>query len=121
LSTLQIVYDSRLLLQSEKREEKGVEDLRSECIVKNLDSSVTVEQLEELFSKFGKVMKVDISLEGKVKKGYVKMSDPSEAKKAQEALNGYNFKGHTLEIGETEEGGDGKYDSVRTRTVLYNR
>lgn len=98
-----------------------MEDLRSECIVKNLDYSVTVEQLEELFSKFGNVMKVHISLEGQVKNGYVKMSDPSEAINAQKALDGYNFKGLTLEVCVAEQGGDGKYDSGRTSTVLYNR
>jgi RNA recognition motif-containing protein len=102
-----------------KKGGKEVEDLRSECIVNNLDYSVTVEQLEELFSKFGNVMKVHISLEGQVKNGYVKMSDPSEAIKAQKALDGYNFKGLTLEVGVAEP--DGKYDPGPTRTVLYNR
>ena len=66
--------------------------------VGNLDYSATNGQLEELFSKFGKVSQIDI-IPGKGF-GFVEMSDPSEAEKAKEELNGTDFIGRTLKVDE---------------------
>ena len=70
----------------------------SKLYVGNLDYSLTNEQLEELFSKHGEVKQVNI-IEGKGF-GFVEMSNPSEAAKAKEALDGSDFKGRTLKVDE---------------------
>ncbi len=70
----------------------------SKLYVGNLDYSATNEQLEELFSKYGKVNQIDI-IPGKGF-GFVEMSDPSEAEKAKEELDGTDFSGRTLKVDE---------------------
>ena len=66
--------------------------------VGNLVSSVTQEELKELFSRCGDVKQVNI-IEGKGF-GFVEMWTSSEAKKAVGALNGSDFKGSTLKVNE---------------------
>jgi len=70
----------------------------SKLYVGNLDYSATNEQLEELFSKYGKVSQIDI-IPGKGF-GFVEMSDPAEAEKAKEGLDGSDFGGRTLKVDE---------------------
>ncbi|MBA7503674.1 hypothetical protein ES706_02285 [subsurface metagenome] len=70
----------------------------SKLYVGNLTYSVTNEQLEELFSNYGEVKQVNI-IEGRGF-GFVEMSDPSEAEKAKEALDGSDFDGRTLKVDE---------------------
>jgi RNA recognition motif-containing protein len=70
----------------------------SKLYVGNLSYSVTNEQLEELFSNYGEVKQVNI-IEGRGF-GFVEMSDPSEAEKAKEALDGSDFDGRTLKVDE---------------------
>ncbi|MEA3485887.1 MAG: RNA-binding protein [Candidatus Aerophobetes bacterium] len=70
----------------------------SKLYVGNLGYSVTKEELEELFSNYGKVKQVNI-IEGRGF-GFVEMSASSEAEKAKEALNGSDFKGRTLKVNE---------------------
>jgi len=66
--------------------------------VGNLGYFVTNEELEELFSNYGEVRQVNI-IQGRGF-GFVEMSNPSEAEKAKEALNGSDFKGRTLKVDE---------------------
>ena len=70
----------------------------SKLYVGNLSFSVTKEQLEELFSNYGEVKQVNI-IEGRGF-GFVEMSDPAEAEKAKEALDGSDFDGRTLKVDE---------------------
>ena len=70
----------------------------SKLYVGNLSYSITKEQMEELFSNYGGVKQVNI-IEGRGF-GFVEMSNPSEAEKAKEALNGSDFKGRTLKVNE---------------------
>ncbi|MBU0599633.1 RNA-binding protein [bacterium] len=70
----------------------------SKLYVGNLNYSVNGEQLKELFSKHGEVKQVNI-IEGKGF-GFVEMSNPSEAEKARDALNGSELEGRTLKIDE---------------------
>jgi hypothetical protein len=98
--------------------EKGVKGLGSLCIVRNLDDSVTDDMLKQLFHEQGEVNKVDKIREGKVR--IIEMSNPSEAKKAQKALDGYNFEGCTLEVSRVrtdQKRGFVAYDSVSERIV----
>jgi RNA recognition motif-containing protein len=66
--------------------------------VGNLSYSITSEQLENLFSKYGKVQSVRI-VEGRGF-GFVEMSNPDEAEKAKEALNGQEVEGRNLKVDE---------------------
>jgi RNA recognition motif-containing protein len=66
--------------------------------VGNLGYSVTVDQLQELFSGYGDVQHINI-IEGKGF-GFVEMSNQAEAEKAKKELNGTDFKGRSLKINE---------------------
>ncbi len=70
----------------------------SKLYVGNLSYSVTSEELEEIFSSHGEVRQINI-IQGKGF-GFVEMSNPSEAEKAKEALDGSEFKGRTLRVDE---------------------
>ena len=70
----------------------------SKLYVGNLNYSVTNKQLEELFSSHGEVKQVNI-IEGRGF-GFVEMSNPSEAEKAKEALDGSDFEGRALKVDE---------------------
>ncbi|MBA7696774.1 hypothetical protein ES703_105425 [subsurface metagenome] len=70
----------------------------SKLYVGNLDYSATNEQLEELFSKYGKVSQIDI-IPGKGF-GFVEMAEQSEAEKAKEELDGSDFMGRSLKVDE---------------------
>lgn len=85
----------------------------SKLYVGNLKYSVVNKQLEELFAKHGQVKEVNI-IAGKGF-GFVEMATPEEAQKAMEALNGTDFDGRTLRIGEAhppkaKEGGGRDFD-----------
>jgi RNA recognition motif-containing protein len=66
--------------------------------VGNLNYSVTNEELEELFSEYGKVDSVNV-IEGKGF-GFVEMASPSEADSAKKELHESTFKGRTLRVDE---------------------
>jgi RNA recognition motif-containing protein len=70
----------------------------SKLYVGNLSYSVTNEQLEELFSNHGEVKQVNV-IDGRGF-GFVEMSSSSEAEKAKEALNGFDFEGRALKVDE---------------------
>jgi RNA recognition motif-containing protein len=66
--------------------------------VANFDLDTTVGELKELFEEHGKVKQVEIKDGGGL--GFVDMFKKSEAKKAQEALDGSDFKGQPLKVEE---------------------
>jgi len=70
----------------------------SKLYVGNLGQSVTNQDLKDLFSEYGEVREVNI-IEGRGF-GFVEMSNPSEAEKAKEALDGSDCKGLTLKVDE---------------------
>jgi len=92
------------------KEETEVRMQGSKLYVGNLGYSATNQELEELFSAHGEVKQINI-IEGKGF-GFVEMSNPSEAEKAKEALDGSDFKGLTLKIDEArpprKRGRDGR-------------
>ena len=66
--------------------------------VGNFKYSTTEEQLEELFSEHGQVVKVNVI--GNKGFGFVEMSDNAAAEKAKEALDGTDHDGRTLRVDE---------------------
>jgi RNA recognition motif-containing protein len=70
----------------------------SRLYVGNLKYSVTEGELQELFSRYGTVKSVTV-LESKGF-GFVEMSEPAEAEKAKEALDGQDFQGRTMRVDE---------------------
>jgi RNA recognition motif-containing protein len=64
--------------------------------VANFDLATTEDELKDLFSAHGRVKQVEIR-EGRGF-GFVDMFKKSEAKKAQEALDGSEYKGQTLKV-----------------------
>jgi RNA recognition motif-containing protein len=70
----------------------------SKLYVGNLNYSVTSEQLKELFTKYGEVVKIDI-IQGKGF-GFVEMATPDAADKAKTELSETEFEGRKLRIDE---------------------
>ncbi len=70
----------------------------SKLYVGNFGYSVTKEELEELFAKYGEIKEIKV-IEGRGF-GFVEMSSPAEAEKAKESLNGTDFKGRSLRVDE---------------------
>jgi RNA recognition motif-containing protein len=91
LSPKEILFDREKI-------KKEIRMQGSKLYVGNLSYSVTNEELGELFSNYGEVREVNI-IEGKGF-GFVEMSNPSEAEKAKEGLDGSDFEGRTLKIEE---------------------
>ena len=85
----------------------------SKLYVGNLSYNVTNEQLEELFGNYGEVRQVNI-IEGKGF-GFVEMSNPSEAEKAKETLNGSDFEGRTIKVDEARPPRDRQKRDYRGR------
>jgi RNA recognition motif-containing protein len=73
----------------------------SKLYVGNVDYGATAEELRELFAQYGEVKQVNL-MEGRGY-GFVEMSNPDEAMKAKEALNGSEFKGRTLKVDEARQ------------------
>jgi|UniRef100_A0A7C4U9P2 RNA recognition motif-containing protein len=70
----------------------------SKLYVGNLSYSVTKEQLEGLFSKFGEVKNVNL-FEGKGF-GFVEMASIQDAENAMNSLNNTEFEGRTIRVEE---------------------
>jgi len=86
----------RTPLKGERRRKDRMQGSR--LYVGNLKYSVTEGELQELFSTYGTVKDVTI-LESKGF-GFVEMSEPSEAEKAKDGLNGSDFQGRTMRVDE---------------------
>ncbi len=70
----------------------------SKLYVGNLNYSVTVDELKNLFAAHGEVKDTKV-IEGKGF-GFVEMSTPEEAENAKNALNNTEFKGRNLKVDE---------------------
>ena len=68
--------------------------------VGNMDYSVTSQELEELFTKHGKVESIKL-IEGKGF-GFVEMSSQAEAEEAKQNLDNFEFKGRNLKVNEAK-------------------
>jgi RNA recognition motif-containing protein len=66
--------------------------------VGNLSQNVTYQQLEELFSEHGEVE--EVTRRDGLNYGFVVMSRRSEAERAKQALNGFQFNGQVLSVDE---------------------
>jgi len=72
--------------------------------VGNFSYSATDEQLENLFSPYGKVVQVNII--GNKGFAFIEMESSEEAQKAKEALDGSSFDGRTLRVDEARPQND---------------
>ncbi len=90
-------FKEDIITQGDKKQ-KEVRMQGSKLYVGNLSYTATSEQLEELFSNHGEVKQVNI-IEGRGF-GFIEMSNPSEAEKAKDALDGSDFQGRTLRVNE---------------------
>jgi RNA recognition motif-containing protein len=87
----------------------------SKLYVGNLSYSATSEELKTLFSEYGQVQ--DVKLFQDKGFGFVEMTDPAEAGKAKEALDGFEFKGRKIKVDhakpprekQSRDGGGGGY------------
>ena len=79
--------------------------------VGNLSYSVNDEQLDKLFSTHGQVQKATVI--GDKGFGFVEMSNPSDAEKAKEALDGTDFEGRNLKVDEARPQREKEYNSNR--------
>jgi RNA recognition motif-containing protein len=75
-------------------------------LIENLDYAITREHLEKIFSTYGDVNRVVV----RRNRGFVEMMSPSEAKRAQENLDGENLWGRSLKINPMD-------DTIRFRLI----
>lgn len=81
--------------------------------IKNLDSLTTEEHIEDLFSTYGDVSKINIKRGRRL--GFVEMTSAAEAKRVLDNLDGSTLWGRSLKI-------NAMNDSLRCRFVyLFSR
>ena len=94
----------------------------SKLYVGNLAYSANSEEISELFANYGTVS--NVNLIGDKGFGFVEMSSSEEAEKAQQALNGFEFKNRNLKVDEArpredkprrEYSGGNRYGGNRNR------
>ncbi len=79
----------------------------------NIESSVTENELKELFSEFGTV--TDIRVIGDKGIAFMEMSTQMEAEEAKKELHGRDFKGRSLKVSEARKNAKGGRRSFRGR------
>lgn len=67
-------------------------------IIKNLPRTVPIEDIENMCSRFGRVLDASITKEITNSRAYIKMSSDEEAKNAAEGINGTFFNGFILKV-----------------------
>jgi RNA recognition motif-containing protein len=81
--------------------------------VGNLAYSVTEEQLQSAFSRFGKVSKAAVIMDRVTNRskgfGFVEMDDSNEGKSAVEALNGSEIGGRAWKVNEAKPRGTSRW------------
>ena len=81
--------------------------------VGNLAYSVTEEQLQSAFSRFGKVSKADVIMDRVTNQskgfGFVEMDDSNEGKSAVDALNGSEIGGRAWKVNEAKPRGTSRW------------
>ena len=81
--------------------------------VGNLAYSVTEEQLQSAFSRFGKVSKAAVIMDKVTNKskgfGFVEMDDSNEGKSAVDALSGSEISGRTWKVNEAKPRGASRW------------
>ena len=79
--------------------------------VGNLAYSVTEEQLQSAFSRFGKVSKAAVIMDRitNQSKGFVKMDDSNEGKSSVDALNGSEISGRAWKVNEAKPRGASRW------------
>ncbi len=70
----------------------------NKLFVGNLNKSITCEKLREIFSDYGEVRKADIIDDRGF--GFVEMSDPADAERAMERLNGCELEDSIIKVEE---------------------
>jgi RNA recognition motif-containing protein len=68
--------------------------IANRLLIENLDYATTKEHLEKIFSTYGDVNRVVV----RRSTGFVEMMSPSEARRAQENLDGENLWGRSMKI-----------------------
>jgi RNA recognition motif-containing protein len=86
-------------LNKEKKEMESMQG--SKLYVGNLAYSATSDELRDLFAVHGTV--VNVNLIGDKGFGFIEMSSPDEAEKAQQALNGFEYKDRAMKVDEARE------------------
>ncbi|MGA0086963.1 MAG: RNA recognition motif domain-containing protein [bacterium] len=81
--------------------------------VGNLAYSVTEEQLQSAFSRFGKVSKAAVIMDRVTNRskgfGFVEMDDSNEGKSAVDALNGSEIGGRAWKVNEAKPRGTSRW------------
>lgn len=99
------VYVGPFLPRKERLKDQDMSNFTN-VYVKNLDTSVTVDQLREAFAQYGNITNIAIMSDenGRSKGfGFVNFETPEAAKQAVDALNGKDFFGKQLYVGRAQK------------------
>lgn len=92
-------YDNRELRVGWERNREQMDNKSANIYIKEIPQEAKATELEELFSQYGEISsaKVETWPNGDSRGfGFVQYKDPSNAAKAIEAMNNYNWNGNTL-------------------------
>jgi polyadenylate-binding protein len=101
-----IVYVGKFKRKAEREEDGTSEKKYTNIFVKNLDESVTEDDMKEQFGGFGEITSLALmsNEEGKSKGfAFINFQDMETAKKAVEEKNGHEFKGKVMFVGRAQK------------------
>lgn len=101
-----IVYVGKFKRKAEREEDVTSEKKYTNIFVKNLDESVTEDDMKEQFGGFGEITSLALmsNEEGKSKGfAFINFQDMETAKKAVEEKNGHEFKGKVMFVGRAQK------------------
>merc|ERR1719224_47172 len=101
-----IVYVGKFKRKAEREEDGTSEKKYTNIFVKNLDESVTEDDMKEQFGGFGEITSLALmsNEEGKSKGfAFINFQDMETAKNAVEAKNGQEFKGKVMFVGRAQK------------------
>jgi polyadenylate-binding protein len=101
-----IVYVGKFKRKAERDEDGTSEKKYTNIFVKNLDETVTEEDMKEQFSSFGEITSLALmsNEEGKSKGfAFINFGDMEAARKAVDEKNGFEFKGKVMFVGRAQK------------------
>ncbi|XP_048234109.1 polyadenylate-binding protein 4-like [Ricinus communis] len=100
------LYVSRFVKKSERTTATSYDELKfTNLYVKNLSKDMTQDAFHNMFSAFGEIISAVIMQDHNGKSrgfGFVDFESPEDAKKAVDALNGYQLESRTLFVGRAQ-------------------
>lgn len=80
------------------KHEEGKQSDNIELHVSNISLKATEDDLRQLFEEYGELLRIKLLKRGTMQKAFIDMENENAAKKAIDALDGYDLQGQRLEV-----------------------